>query len=328
MNDDIRLLVRVATLYYKQQLVQSEIAARVGVSRQTVGRLLQRASEIGIVKVEIQQPFAYIGALELELEDRFGLADVIVVSPIDDSDESIKAALGEAGASYLKSRVAVGDILGFSSGSTTIYQLALHLEPTHTHNVTVVSLSGTAPHDHMNPNIDLSVMLIGRTLNAKTVLLPAPRFVDDFKIKASLMRDSNIAAVIDLGRRANIAVLGIGFTSEHSTPYRQGFFGKDLLETIRQRGAVGEIIGHAYDIDGAACSPEISERSIAIEIEALRAKPLALALAGGAAKVEAIYGAIRGGYLNTLITDETAARGLLALADARDAASTRSRTPC
>lgn len=314
VNDDVRLMVRVATLYYKHQLLQSEIAERIGLSRQTVGRLLQRANDLGIVKVEIQQPFAYLSELELQLENRFGLNRVIVVSPLDDEDETIKAALGEAAAAYLQECLKDDDILGASSGSSTLYQCALHIQPAHMSNLTVVSLNGAGPYRLDNPNVDLSVMLIGRALGAKTVLLPAPRFVDDASIKTSFMSDSNIASVIQVGNRANVVLLGVGIISENNTLYRQGFLGKDLLDTVRLRGGVGEILGHGFDAEGHLCSPEISSRTIAVELETLREKSLAVAVAGGVAKAEAIYGGIQGRYFNVLITDESAARSLLELA--------------
>lgn len=321
MNDETRQLVRVATLYYRHQLLQSEIAERVGVSRQTVGRLLQRANDLGLVKVEIQQPFAYITELELQLEQTFGLSEAIVVSPLDDDDDTLKAALGSAAAAFLQQHLKDGDILGLSSGSTTLYQCAVRMKPAHLPNVTVVSLNGNAPPNVNKPNVDLTAMLIGQALGARTVLLPAPMFVDNATIKASLMNDLSIAAVIQLGHAANIVLLGIGLVTELSTPFRQGYFDKDLLELIRQRGAVGEIVGHAYDANGVHCFPEISDRAIAIDLESLHKKELAVAVAGGAAKVDAIWGGVQGRYFNVLITDTSAARGLLSLAEKRKAAS-------
>ncbi|HEX2214392.1 MAG TPA: sigma factor-like helix-turn-helix DNA-binding protein, partial [Mycobacterium sp.] len=41
--EDVRLALRAATLYYLDGLTQAEIAARLGVSRPTAGRLIARA---------------------------------------------------------------------------------------------------------------------------------------------------------------------------------------------------------------------------------------------------------------------------------------------
>ncbi|MBK8033470.1 MAG: sugar-binding transcriptional regulator [Chloroflexi bacterium] len=319
MNEDTRQLVRVATLYYKHQLLQSEIAQRVGLSRQTVGRLLQRANELGLVRVEIVQPFAYVADLELRLEAAFGLKEAVVVAAIDDDDEMIKAAMGEATAHYLHAQLHDGDILGLPSGSTTLYECALRMKPSPFRDLTVVSLTGSAPSNINKPNVDLTVMLIGQALGARTVLLPAPRFVDTADIKLALLNDSGVAAALELGNAANIVLLGIGLITEFSTPYRQGYFGKDLLEVIQKRGAVGEILGHAYDADGVLCFPEISERSIAINLENVYTKQLSIAVAGGVSKIEAILGGLRGHFFNVLITDATAARGILERIEKRKA---------
>ncbi len=321
MNEDTRQLVRVATLYYKQQLLQSEIAQREGVSRQTVGRLLQRANELGLVKVEIVQPFAYAADLELRLEQIFGLKEAIVVTALDDDDETIKAAMGEATAQYLYAHIRAGDVVGLPSGSTTLYECALRMKHNPLPNLTVVSLTGSAPSNINKPNVDLTVMLIGQALGARTALIPAPRFVDRAEIKESLLKDSSIASVIELGNTANVVLLGIGLITEFSTPYRQGYFGKELLELIRVRGAVGEILGHAYDTDGVQCFPEFSDRSIAINLENVYTKPLSVAVAGGVNKIDAILGGLRGRYFNVLITDTTAARGILDRIEKRKAAT-------
>ena len=98
---------------------------------------------------------------------------------------------------------------------------------------------------------------------------------------------------------------------EESTPYQHGFIDRNLLETLRCEKCVGEICGHAYDLQGELCSPELSGRAIGIELDSLRSKELSVALAGGSRKLDAIWGALQGRYLNVLITDETTARELL-----------------
>ena len=53
--NDLDLVVRAAWLYYEDGLTQAQIATRLFVSRQTVGRLLESARQHGIVRIE--QPF-------------------------------------------------------------------------------------------------------------------------------------------------------------------------------------------------------------------------------------------------------------------------------
>ena len=55
-SDDLRLALRAATLYYIDGLTQAEVAARLGVSRPTAGRLVARAKSKGLVRIEVVVP--------------------------------------------------------------------------------------------------------------------------------------------------------------------------------------------------------------------------------------------------------------------------------
>ena len=307
--DNVHLLTKIATLYYKSQLSQHDIAHRLGLSRQTVGRLLDQALKLGIVKIEISSNLFFVSDLEVQLEANFNLSEVVVVSPPADTDDAVKTVIGAATADFLQRRVKNHDIVAVASGSTTLYQCAIHLKRANLPNVTVVSLTGSTPS---SPSPAYTIVhIMSKAWNAKPVMLPAPNFVDEHEIKKTLISDSNIDAVLKLGHRANIAVFGIGVVSEASSPYRLGYVSFDLLHIAQQEGAVGEICGHPFNVDGVLCSPTISERTVAIELDDLRSKELSVAAAGGEWKLDAIWGALQGKYCNVLITDTSTGRALL-----------------
>ncbi|HLY28953.1 MAG TPA: sugar-binding transcriptional regulator [Aggregatilineales bacterium] len=311
MGDDIRLLVRVATLYYKNQYSQQEIAQHLGITRQTVAKFLQRAHDLGIVRIEIQSPLSYATQLELALEQDFQLLEAVVVIPPADTEDAIKECIGEATAEFVSNHIKNGDVLGVVSGSTTLHQFALHLKPARIQNLTIVALTGSAPHTPSPADGESIVRQVAQAFGANLVTLPAPSFVDRPDIKTSLLSDSNIAAVLNLAHQANIAVFGIGTISEESSPYKYGYVDDNMLEAVRAAGGVGEICGHAYDLNGNLCSPESSARAIAIDLYTLRAKPLAIAAAGGLRKSDAILGALQGKFCNVLVTDQATASNLL-----------------
>ncbi len=319
MNDGTRLLVKVATLYYRGQLSQLEIAQRLGISRQTVGRLLQRALDQGIVHIDIHSPLSYSTELEVEMEAMFSLAESVVILPPADTDHALKESLGEAAAEFIQRRIKNGDILGVVSGSSTLYEFALHLKPAHIQNLTVVALTGSAPalESPSEPYIQPIGPRVAANFGGKSVTLPAPSFVDGPEIKKSLLSDSNIAGVLALAEQANIALVGIGTMSEQSFPYKHGYLDVEALKLVRTQGAVGEICGHAYDINGHPCSPEISSRAIALDLASLCTKTLSIAVAGGVTKLDAIWGALQGRYCNVLITDHITATQLLERGKAR-----------
>src|SRR5438876_8046949 len=53
---ELRLMVRCLELYYRQARSQKEIAQALGVSAATVSRLLKRAYDDGLVRVELDLP--------------------------------------------------------------------------------------------------------------------------------------------------------------------------------------------------------------------------------------------------------------------------------
>ena|SRR5258708_1547511 len=311
LSDDIRLLVRVATLYYKNQYSQQEIAQHLGITRQTAAKLIQRAHDLGIVRIEIQSPLSHSTELELALEAAFQLSEAVVVAPPADTDEAIKAAIGEATAEFVHRRIKNGDILGVVSGSTTLHQFALHLQPARVQNLTIVALTGSAPHTPSASDGESIVRQVAQAFGGKLVILPAPSFVDRPDIKTSLLSDSNIAAVLNLAHQSNIAVIGIGSISKQGFRYQYGYVDNETLQVIQADEGVGEICGHPYDINGNPCSPEVSARTIAVDLYNLRAKEFAIAAAGGLHKLDAIWGALQGKYCNVLVTDHATASRLL-----------------
>ena len=67
------LLARVASYYYHDELTQSEIAARLGISRVKVYRLLKEARAEGIVQITINWPTSRDLGLEQRLRELFDL---------------------------------------------------------------------------------------------------------------------------------------------------------------------------------------------------------------------------------------------------------------
>ena len=105
--NDLRLLTKIATLYYSNDLTQEEIADRLGLSRQKIGRLLTQAKREGVVQISIHSPLLFSAELEYQLEQRFGLAEALVVEPRADTESAIKEAIGEAAGFLPLARTAI-----------------------------------------------------------------------------------------------------------------------------------------------------------------------------------------------------------------------------
>ena len=72
-------LVQAARLYYEDGLTQAQVAAKIGVSRPQVSKMLAHAREAGIVHIEIRPPVAGDAELLKLLQQRFGIKGGIVL---------------------------------------------------------------------------------------------------------------------------------------------------------------------------------------------------------------------------------------------------------
>src|SRR5271157_322149 len=103
--DHRRLVVKAARLYYENGLNQNEIGDRLGLSRQKVQRILSEAHEQGVVQITVNPIIGVFSDLERGLEERFGLAEAIVVetttSGNHESQATIAREVGAGAAEYL-----------------------------------------------------------------------------------------------------------------------------------------------------------------------------------------------------------------------------------
>ncbi|MGK1308926.1 MarR family transcriptional regulator, partial [Klebsiella pneumoniae] len=76
-QDEQRLLVKIATLYYSENKKQSEIASLLHLSQSFVSRALTRCQKEGLVKITVVQPTNIFVDLEKAIEERFGIRQAI-----------------------------------------------------------------------------------------------------------------------------------------------------------------------------------------------------------------------------------------------------------
>jgi DNA-binding transcriptional regulator LsrR (DeoR family) len=99
------------------------------------------------------------------------------------------------------------------------------------------------------------------------------------------------------------------------------------LDLLRAAGAVGDICLRFFDAAGAAVATPLNDRVIGMKLEQLRGVKRAVGIAGGKQKLRAIRGALRGRYINVLITDRFTAQDLLQSAETSDAPPLPAFTP-
>lgn len=307
---DLRLMSKVSSLYYVQDLKQRQIAERLHLSRPKVSRLLQQARDRGIVQISVTPPEGNFVALEAELEGRYGLEEVLITaSPFSDANGDaalLKRQIGIAAARYLRRTVEDGDVLGVTWG-TTLQAMMQALQPVTTHDVHVVqTLGGVGPPEAEAHAADLSRRL-AHLLDGRLTALPTPGIVDSAAARNVLLADRHTQAALELFPKITTAYVGIGalatnpiFTEDPSVP-------ESARDELLASQAVGDIALRFFDADGRPVSSSLDDRLIGITLDQLRQADRVVGVAGGPPKTEAILGVLRGRLVDVLITDHATA---------------------
>ncbi|MCK6210854.1 sugar-binding transcriptional regulator [Georgenia sp. EYE_87] len=302
-------LLRVAWYYYVDQLTQDEIAKRLAVSRPSAGRLLERCRQSGIVSFTIGSDHFDAFKVGRKLRETFGLREALVPPALDDAEQDqsgINHRLARGGAQYLQNHLKPGEMLAMGWGETvqaTVDLVAVDLMT----RVSTVTLTGG-----VNAYVSTLRRVRGAAAEGCTdAVIPAPIVVSSPTLAEALRQEAGVREVMELSHRSDHALVGIGAVTGQATLAQLGYVNDAELARIAEAGAVGDILGIFYDEDGQVVDLPIHERRIGIGIDELRAIPNVVGVAGGIKKLAAIRGALRGGYLDVLVTNEEVARALL-----------------
>ena len=310
MRKGILFLERVAWMYYVEKRTQKEISNILSVSRSKVVRSLKEAEKVGIVKVKVRlRNEQYYPELEKQLVERFDLKDCVVIpSYRENSSEFFPMVASQ----YIEQIIEKGDLVGVAWGKTLreVFQyFNLSIDPA---NLVVVQLLGGLAYGEpqMNP-YDITKFFEG----AKCIYLYAPAIVSCAETKKYLMREPQIRKVFEIMMNVNKAFVGIGDLSQEASLLKVGFLDRDQMDLLLSKGAVGDIVGRFFDINGVPINWEVNDKVIGITLPQFRNIPVRVGMARGKRKVRPILGALKGKYINILITDFDTASEVLKIAN-------------
>jgi DNA-binding transcriptional regulator LsrR (DeoR family) len=316
MLDDKRyeFLARVASLYYEDNLTQSEVARNLGYSRSAISRFLTEAREAGVVEIRINHPLSRNNRLERDFRNEFDLRNVRILRRGGIGYPKMLARLGRLTGQMLDGLVDERTTLGVSYG-TGVHAVATSLRPSHYPGVKVIQLIGALGTP--DPQIDGPELaqMFARAYGGTYLAFPAPLLVDNETIRNAIMSDSYVRDMLALSSHIDVAIVGIGTTKVHiSGLVRAGHIPAHELEEIAAQGAAGDVCAIHYSVKGEILDLPIQHRTIGVEADALRQIPIIIGVAGGKVKAEAIHGAIRAGLVNSVVTDDVTASEVLAVA--------------
>jgi DNA-binding transcriptional regulator LsrR (DeoR family) len=311
--DEIRLMAKIARMYYEENLRQSDIAKQLGLSQASISRLFNRAREEGIVRISITTPKGVYVDLEKELMRRYGLRDVIVVDCDNDKDEElIQRDLGAAASYYVESAINNGEVIAISSWSSTLLALVDSMQKIpRKRNIKVVQILGGVG----NPAAEIhATHLTGRLadlVQGEAIYLPAPGVVGSKATRDVFLEDTFVQEAMSLYDHVTMALVGIGSVSPSTLLAQSGnAFSEEELNKLREMNAVGDILLHFFDEDGTPIRSTLDDRVVSMKLDQLKKVDRAIGIAGGPRKFAAIRGALKGKLINILVTDSCTANNL------------------
>jgi DNA-binding transcriptional regulator LsrR (DeoR family) len=311
--EETRLITKVAYMYYALAMKQTEIASRLDISQATVSRMIKQAETQGIVRITVNSPTGVYADLENQLCADYSIKSAIVVDCEYDDDELIQRHIGSAAAYYVETTLNKNEVVGISSWSATLLAMVNAMHPlARATNARVVQILGGVG----NPSAEIyAARLTERFANlvhGMPVYLPVPGVVGSGEIRSAMLRDQFVQQAVALFDDVTLALVGIGSVEPSKLLASSGnVFSPDELKSLSDAGAVGDIALRFFAANGSPVATALDDRVISMSLDQLKKAKRSVGIAGGPRKTLAIRSALRGGYINVLITDRRTAERLL-----------------
>lgn len=303
-SDDIRLIVKIAQLYYEQEMTQAQIAHELGIYRTTISRLLKRGRELGVVTIAINYDYNDSLWLEERLKQKFGLKEA-VVAPLE-------SEAGTYGAQLFERLLSPNAVIGFGWGravSALVEALPQSSQPRPLVCVPIVGgPSGKLPSRY---HVNTLTYSAATRLKGESYLADFPALLDNPLIRQGIMQSQHFQTLAEDWQRLDIAVVGIGSPAIRHAANWQAFYGNAQSDELEALQVAGDICSRFFAADGTPVATAMQDKTLSIELETLKQARYVIGLASGKEKHAAILGALRGQHINALVTDRTTAEYLV-----------------
>lgn len=309
LDPEESLAIRAAWLHYAGGMTQAAVAKRLGLPSVKAHRLIARAVARGAVKVSIDGDIVECVDLETRLCTLFGLEYCEVAPDLGEVGLPLRA-LGLAGAGFLRREIELGEykVIGLGHGRTLLAAVQ-QLPSFDAGGVRFVSLLGGLTRNYAANPHDVMHRLAEKT-GAQAYVMPVPFFANTAEDRGVLLAQRGVREVFDMSNRAGLKVVGIGTVEPGAQLVASGMIEPREIREISADGGVGELLGHFFDARGRILETTLTARTLAVTLDGT-AQGRIVAIAGGAAKVEAIRAVLMSRRLKGLITDELTARALV-----------------
>ena len=300
---------RAGWLYHIAGNTQDEIARKLRVSRQTAQRLVSLAVSEKLIKVRLDHPIGRCLELSEQLKQAYDI-DYCEVVPSDPDSKSTTIGVAEAAAGELEGYLVSQHPVIVAMGTGRMLRaMAEQVSPMDCPQHKIVSLVGNIAPDGSASLFDV-VSRIADRVKGPHYPMPLPVIANTIHEKSLLLAQKTLRNVVDLARQSDVIFVGIGTVDEDAALLRDGFVRADEMRALVRAGAVGEIIGWAFDAEGKLIDGLTNDRVLSVPLEQPASRRV-IGVAMAIPRLRAIRGALRGKLINGLITNERMAELLL-----------------
>jgi DNA-binding transcriptional regulator LsrR (DeoR family) len=305
------LTASIARRYYLDGRSKIEIAEEFALSRFKVARLLDDARNSGLVRIEIGFPGTVDVELSARLMDALRLRHCVVTDTPDDHPASLREHLGSAAADLLSEVITGEDVLGLSwARSVSAMVSALRRLPP----VPVIQLTGALARPDVDDSSIELVRDVARISGGPAYFFYAPLAVPDATTARVLRGQPEVAQAFARIGSVTRAVVGVGaWEPEQSTVFDAT--GEAERQELAQQGVIADVSGILVDVHGEVVRAGLTDRTIAITAEQMRAIPEVIGIVYGLPKARAVLASVRAGLVNSLVTHSTLATALIEAAE-------------
>ncbi|ENM3820443.1 sugar-binding transcriptional regulator [Vibrio cholerae] len=307
------LLTEIAVSYYQDGATQEEISKKYTISRAKVGRLLKQARDEGIVEITVKYHPVFSAKIEQRLIERFGVRRALIALD-QPNDEAQRQQVAGLVSNYLTSTLKNGMVVTVGQGRN-VSAVAHHVGVITPRDCKFVcSIGGIHPRGGMF-NADHICRQLAKKYGGSSETLYAPAYAENPEQKRVFMQNSTVKQTLDLARKADIALVGIGDMSENSYMVDLGWFTpEEVVQSRLNQSVVGDFAGHDFfDVHGRIANTVMNDRVIGLGIDEFRPIAEVIAIASENSKPLALLGALRTGAIDVIATSVSNALTVLNL---------------
>lgn len=306
---DMQLLIDIAQMYYEKNMTQQQIAKKKNMSRSLVSKLLTKARSAGVVEIVIHSETLHpYRETEERLKQIFNLKYVKVCN---ESEGKKYSELCRETERYLMMRFPSCKRVVVSA-SKTLRVIADYWNVSNSFpGISFVPASGGLGELQWENNANINCFIFAQKTGAKYQQFYAPIVVDTIETKSLLCDQPFIKNVLNNGRNADLAIVGIGGSYQRFEI--EETYQKDLRMDyqVDEDLVVGDVSFNYFDRKGEQIDCKWNELLMGLSLEEIKKIPEVIGIANEAEKAEGVYFAAKNHLVDSLIISASVAKRVL-----------------